>query len=545
MSKERIKGALLVAGPLLFGLGLVVYSMNPSWGSDIARIVGIVVIVLTMILIFGFPVEAQEFGDDEIDEEISYPPIDDPDYVDAEALRHVDNTKKLVNSDSLKEFIQTYAEEVEPGEDRPMNQLLIARFEQLRHQAARAHRENTINQIKAEKAKGYFWRMIVGSYVLAFGSLFGLLLIPFVSEIEPQTNNEPRQSYLVKGCVFEPRRTGIPNVLYEDRELGKEFEALAGEKSELDCSKGSQWLFNFGGEIVNECRPGGFCGDPQKDSAVLPDDIPKISHLYKEVLDESFCDGMKEEEASRCEQLVSKHEDYVQRLNKLKGQIQNQKPDYTSMITQQFHYVSAWLSQYQLKLAIVQGEIELLERKHQASTDSLENAVGSKAAIKAREQFRKWDEELEKKQEEEARLELYTKRLEDRLAKIESQINAVGFATGNVITGGLTVPYYFILLALFGGVVNLARRVPEYHWLKIPESETKMDPRQAREQLIFQVIQFLSAPLIAVFAYSLVIPEQFATTVVLGFISGFASQPLLIFLRQAGERLVGSPKPAT
>ena len=122
--------------------------------------------------------------------------------------------------------------------------------------------------------------------------------------------------------------------------------------------------------------------------------------------------------------------------------------------------------------------------------------------------------------------------LAKRLKDLRKQTRSINFVDGVQITGGLVIPYYFMLLAVFGGIVNLARNIPEYHRraligrdADLTETEAALDPRKAREYLIFQVLQLFSAPFIASFAYTLVLPEQFATSAMLGFASGFASQP--------------------
>jgi hypothetical protein len=58
-----------------------------------------------------------------------------------------------------------------------------------------------------------------------------------------------------------------------------------------------------------------------------------------------------------------------------------------------------------------------------------------------------------------------------------------------------------------------------------------------REGLAFQIMQFLSAPLIAVTAYYLVAPDSRAATAALAFSSGFASEPILLAIRSAVDKL--------
>lgn len=110
------------------------------------------------------------------------------------------------------------------------------------------------------------------------------------------------------------------------------------------------------------------------------------------------------------------------------------------------------------------------------------------------------------------------------------------------VKGGLVVPLYFVVLALIGGAVSLTRRVPEYQKRSSPsyvgtEKEPKLDPPTAREYLVFQIVQFISAPFIAAVAYYLVSPETRTVGVALGFTSGFASEAILLMIRGVVEKV--------
>ncbi len=104
------------------------------------------------------------------------------------------------------------------------------------------------------------------------------------------------------------------------------------------------------------------------------------------------------------------------------------------------------------------------------------------------------------------------------------------------IRGGLVVPLYFVIVALMGGAVSLLRRVPEIqrrseHDYVGTEKEPRLSPGEVRERLGFQIIQFISAPLIAVTAYHAIGPESRTASVALGFSSGFASETILLMIR--------------
>lgn len=108
------------------------------------------------------------------------------------------------------------------------------------------------------------------------------------------------------------------------------------------------------------------------------------------------------------------------------------------------------------------------------------------------------------------------------------------------ITGGLVVPLYVLVLALMGAAVSMTRRVPEYQWRangahsQANQTNRQQEPlsfARARELMVFQIMQVISAPMIALTAYYLVLPDTHSTSVVIGFVSGFASETILRLLR--------------
>lgn len=110
------------------------------------------------------------------------------------------------------------------------------------------------------------------------------------------------------------------------------------------------------------------------------------------------------------------------------------------------------------------------------------------------------------------------------------------------ITGGVVVPLPFVIVALFGGAVSLSRRVPEIQ--KRSErgfvgtaSEPAIDARQGREELVFQIMQFASAPLIAITAYQVLDPASQAGAVALAFLAGFGSETILLMIRGVANGL--------
>jgi hypothetical protein len=114
------------------------------------------------------------------------------------------------------------------------------------------------------------------------------------------------------------------------------------------------------------------------------------------------------------------------------------------------------------------------------------------------------------------------------------------------MTGGIQVPLYFVIFALIGGAISLTRRVPEYqrrssHAYVPSKDKPKLTPDQVREYLVFQIVQFISAPLLALVAYYLITPESGVATVVLGFAVGFSSESVLLMIRATLEKI--TPKP--
>jgi len=82
----------------------------------------------------------------------------------------------------------------------------------------------------------------------------------------------------------------------------------------------------------------------------------------------------------------------------------------------------------------------------------------------------------------------------------------------------------------------MTRRVPEYQG-RAMDLQDPLTNVQARGFLVFQIMQVISAPLIAVTAYYIVKPTTPLTSVVLGFGSGFASEPILLMIRSLVEKL--------
>ncbi len=116
------------------------------------------------------------------------------------------------------------------------------------------------------------------------------------------------------------------------------------------------------------------------------------------------------------------------------------------------------------------------------------------------------------------------------------------------LSRGLVVPLYVVVLAIIGGAVGMNRRLPELQRRAAHSYEKRRakDPCpissiEAREQIVFQIMQVLAAPLIAIVAFSALEPDTVTAAVLIGFASGFSSEPILIKLRAASEAVAGIP----
>ena len=104
------------------------------------------------------------------------------------------------------------------------------------------------------------------------------------------------------------------------------------------------------------------------------------------------------------------------------------------------------------------------------------------------------------------------------------------------ITGGLVVPLSVLIVALFGGAISLSRRVPEIQkrveasYVSMPD-QLPLKPEEAREQLAFQILQFMAAPLIAIVAHHILDPKNYSTAIALAFMAGFGSETILLMIR--------------
>ena len=111
------------------------------------------------------------------------------------------------------------------------------------------------------------------------------------------------------------------------------------------------------------------------------------------------------------------------------------------------------------------------------------------------------------------------------------------------VSGGVVVPLPLVIIAMFGGAISLSRRVPEIQ--KQSEdgyigtiAKPPLEKHEAREQLVFQIMQFVSAPLTAIAAHQIIEPKTLIGAVALAFLAGFGSETILMMIRGVTDGLV-------
>lgn len=122
--------------------------------------------------------------------------------------------------------------------------------------------------------------------------------------------------------------------------------------------------------------------------------------------------------------------------------------------------------------------------------------------------------------------------------RLAGEVGHAGFG----IEGGVVVPLYLIIFSLIGGAISLTRRVPEFQKQASPsyvptKHAPKLSATMLREHLVFQVVQFISAPLLAIVAYHVLAPSSPGATVALAFGSGFASETVLLWIRGIFDKM--------
>ena len=129
----------------------------------------------------------------------------------------------------------------------------------------------------------------------------------------------------------------------------------------------------------------------------------------------------------------------------------------------------------------------------------------------------------------------------DRRTRIKGTLLANGVVSKQKrLRGGLIVPLYVVVLSVMGAAVGMSRRLPEIQSQaahSVQSSGKGISAIVARERVIFQIMQVLAAPLIAVTAFATLEPDTITAAALIGFTSGFASEAVLVKLRQASDAL--------
>lgn len=151
----------------------------------------------------------------------------------------------------------------------------------------------------------------------------------------------------------------------------------------------------------------------------------------------------------------------------------------------------------------------------------------------------KTDSKGEKQQDEQV-IGTWVINLGGYVSKCEEDKN--GKATNCQVSDGLLVPLYFIILALMGGSISLTRRLPELQKQVstehiATEQQPKLTQYEFREYLVFQIVQFISAPFLAILAYYLIEPSNTTNAVALAFTAGFASETILLMIRSVANKV--------
>ncbi len=120
------------------------------------------------------------------------------------------------------------------------------------------------------------------------------------------------------------------------------------------------------------------------------------------------------------------------------------------------------------------------------------------------------------------------------------------------IVGGVTVPVFFIALAVLGALVTMYRKLPEFQYRNDESYKNEFEdnvlgglkPRdpipwsQLPDLVVFQMLQVLTAVPVAILAYSFARPEETASAVVLAFVAGLTPEVILMAARNLTDHLI-------
>ena len=329
-------------------------------------------------------------------------------------------------------------------------------------------------------------RMLQISYVFAF-VLLVLVLMPFLSAV-PALFGDPEQQAPVKSMLVATSILHRPfNVL---RGCSAGAAAVDTRRAlgirETDCETGSsQWVFSFGG-------------------------IPEWK-AHIEISD--YVSSARKEIHADITRLTAKQGELMEKLSVLK----RERIAFEAQISK---LEIALEEAERTDRAAVESEIQQINNAREAVDDEISNLAPF--------------------------VDYFDKAYEILLAIEASYFDVSGYK----IYGGLVVPVYFVFIAIAGGVVSMLRRLPEIQrrsllWITAQrvagtgEKQT-LDPEalpieRVREQLIFQIVQVITAPFLSILAYAMITPESTYSTTIIAFAAGFASEPFLMQVRNVAD----------
>ncbi len=142
------------------------------------------------------------------------------------------------------------------------------------------------------------------------------------------------------------------------------------------------------------------------------------------------------------------------------------------------------------------------------------------------------------------------------LATFNEQTSLPNQLPAELIVGGIVVPAYFVFCALLGAMIAMARKLPEFQARLVincgdeapaqksfrGQNYSPLYPMDIPELVLFQMIQVVSAPILAILAYGYLsdgILSDF-TAISIGFAAGFSSEWVLVMVRNITDRLAGA-----
>jgi hypothetical protein len=337
-------------------------------------------------------------------------------------------------------------------------------------------------------------------------------VVPFAIDLrkDPGEDNWSKEHYertdspigVFRGCIADSSYHDTPLYCYG----GKELSSLTTDLPQLS------WIVQIGGYVT----PFPLDAELIDTFAQKKNQLIKTIETYKktrqEILGETKPEQLQAERKSAQEALVKQEKEIASAKKVLVQLKENPVPTHPDEASEH-------------KATIAAAEKEL------------------KRAQAAAKPLRKKDSEIAQRQQILDAKNAEIKKAQNELKRlVYAQDRGDRGDAGYSVEGGLVVPFYLIVLSLVGGGVSLTRRIPEYQKQSTPgyvgtKDAPLLKPAQLREYLVFQIVQFISAPFIAAVAYYVLAPATTAATVGLAFAAGFASETVLLWVRAVVDKL--------